>query len=119
MSDAEIPPSKQPAPKAYELGGNDTKFPDWRGLMFSIRYKTGDQTAYPYAYVHRIDFNKSGKLIIEMAAETLAIQGLHLIKLYYALVDQQVREIVESDAKYQAASQGEAFISKIESIRQT
>jgi len=114
MSNPDPTTEKKPAPKAYDLGGIDTKYSNWRGLMFSIKYKTGDLVAYPYAYVAKIDFNKSGKLVVDMAAETIVIEGLHLTELYYALVDHQVREIVEADAKYQAAPKGEAFISRIE-----
>jgi hypothetical protein len=105
---------RQPAPEAYHLGGPGTKYSDWRGLMFSVQFKTSNRVAYPYAYVARIDFNKSGKLVIGMPVEEIVIEGIHLTKLYYALLDNQVREIVESDPKYQTAPKGEAFIHKIE-----
>lgn len=115
MSHADTSDGKQPAPKAYSLGGNGTKYTSWRGLMFSILYKTGDQVAYPYAYVQQLNFNKSGKLIIEMPFESVVIEGVNLAELYFALVDHLVREIVEADVDYQSASKGEPLISSITS----
>ena len=84
--------------------------------MFSILYKDGNHESYPYAYIRKIDFNKSGRLVINMSSETICIEGLHLTELYYALVDHQVREIVEADVRYQASPKGEALISKIETF---
>lgn len=106
---------KKPAPKAFDIGGIG-KGANWRGLMFSVLAKTGDQTAYPYAYVQKIDFNRSGLIVIDLASESVKIHGRNLGELYYGLVDHHIREIVEGDPRHQPPPEGEAFIEKIEVV---
>lgn len=106
------------APKAFSLGGLATgKGANWKGLMFAVQLKTGNVMAYPYAYVQKITFDKSGSIEIELVTEKLVIAGRHLADLYQGLVDHQVREIVEADVKYQAPPEGEAFIRQIDVVK--
>jgi hypothetical protein len=104
--------SKKPAPKAFDIGGTG-KGTNWRGLMFSIKLKTGDCAAFPYAYLQRIDWDPSKGLTLHLTSELITIEGRYLEELYYALLDHLVREITEADADYQTAPEKEAFIEQI------
>lgn len=85
--------------------------------MFSVLFKTANMKAYPYAYIHEITYDKSGRIEIELGAEKLVITGRYLEEGYEALVDHLVREIVEADEKYQKAPDKVPIIYQIEVVK--
>lgn len=100
---------KQSAPDTYSLGNGK----NWRGIMFSIRHKTGNRTAYPYAYIQKISYDPSTGIVVELPEETIVLRGSNLQEVYMGLLNQIIHELYELDPTYQRPGD-QAFISRVE-----
>jgi len=83
-------------------------------VTLDLRKKTGDRETFPYSYLIRMRFDKSGIITLKFSDTKVTITGRNLTGLYDGLKDYKVPSIQEGDDRYDEASEDETFISCIE-----
>lgn len=82
-------------------------------VTLDFRFKTGDSENFPYSYLVRMRFDKSGIITLKFSDTKVTITGRNLLGLYDALSVHKVRWIQEGDDRYNERSESEPFISAI------
>ena len=82
-------------------------------VTLDLRKKTGDRETFPYSYLVRMRFDKSGIITLKFSDTKVTVIGRNLLGLYDALSVHKVTWIQEGDDRYDERSESEPFISAI------
>jgi hypothetical protein len=81
--------------------------------MLDFMRETGDRTAFPYAYLIGVFWDKSGKLTFEFTGWKVEVEGQCLEKLYADVLLAKVEWIAEQGSRYVTPTASEPFVEKI------
>ena len=118
-----MPPADEPdpmtSPPAHQAEpGKDVPYSTIKekpgaAVTLDFRLKTGDSENFPYSYLVRMRFDKSGIITLKFSDTKVTITGRNLLGLYDALGAHKVTWIQEGDDRYDERSESEPFISAI------
>ena len=104
-------PFPHPSPAQAEYGQIEA---EGTAVTLDLRKKNGDRETFPYSYLVRMQFDKSGIITLKFSDTKVTITGRNLTGLYDKLRDYKVTSIQENDDRYDSASEDDLFISSIE-----
>ena len=85
-----------------------------REVALDLRLSTGDSETFPYSYLVRKKFDRSGTITLKFSDSKVFIKGIRLQELNDALTAQKVTWISEGDESYDELSEEKPFVSSIE-----